>query len=262
MRVTANGIDVNYTLEGPDGAPVVTFSHSLAADLTMWDPQAAAFQSRYRVLRYDTRGHGGTDAPNEAYTFDQLADDARALLEALGIERTHFVGLSMGGMIGQTLALRHPGVVNGLVLCDTSSAMPPDAPAMWGERIAAAREGGMAALADGTLERWFTPKFLADHPDVIAPVRAQILATPVDGFSGCGNAIMHLNLTDQLPAITAPTLVMVGEEDPGTPVAVHEVIRDQIPGAKLVVLPSAMHLSNIEQAEKFNGALGEFLDGL
>jgi len=262
MKVTANGIEINYSLEGPEGAPVVTFSHSLAADVSMWAPQAAALRDHYRVLRYDTRGHGGTDAPDDAYTFDQLADDVRELLRALNIERTHFVGLSMGGMIGQTLALRHPDVIDGLVLCDTSSAMPPDAPTMWGERIAAAREGGMAALADGTIERWFTPDFIANHADVIAPVRAQILATPVGGFAGCGNAIMHLNLTDKLPGITAPTLVMVGEEDSGTPVAVHEVIRDQIPGAKLVVLPSAMHLSNIEQAEKFNATLTEFLEGL
>ena len=262
MRIAANGIDVNYTLEGPDDAPVITFSHSLATNLSMWEPQAAVLRDRCRVLRYDTRGHGASAAPDEAYTLDQLADDVRELLRALNITRTHFVGLSMGGMIGQTLALRHPVVVDGLVLCDTASAMPPDASTMWNERIAAAREGGMEAMVGPTIERWFTPGYIVARDEVVEPVRDMIRTTPVAGFAGCGQAIMNLNLTDKLPAISSRTLVMVGEEDPGTPVAVHEVIRDQIPGAKLVILPSAMHLSNIEQTEKFNRALIEFLDAL
>src|SRR5512138_3885282 len=126
MKISANGIQTNYTLEGPANAPVVTMSHSLATDLAMWDAQAKALAARYRVLRYDTRGHGGTDAPSGAYTLTQLADDARALLKALGIARTHWIGLSMGGMIGQTLALSSPETLQSLALCDTSSRIPPD----------------------------------------------------------------------------------------------------------------------------------------
>ncbi len=262
MKVAANGIEVNFTLEGPEDAPVVTFSHSLATDLSMWAPQGEALRDHFRLLFYDTRGHGASDAPDAAYSFDQLTDDVRELLRALNIERTHFVGLSMGGMIGQTLALRHPEVVDGLVLSSTASAMPPAAPDMWKERIATVRERGMEAMVGPTIERWFTPGFIAKHDNVVEPVRDMIRATPVAGFAGCGQAIMNLNLTDKLPGITAPTLVMVGEEDPGTPVAAHELIRDQVPGAKLIVLPSAMHLSNIEQADKFNAALLDFLNGL
>src|SRR5713101_8471304 len=135
MKTTANGISVNYTLEGPANAPVVTMSHSLATDLSMWDPTVPVLTGKFRVLRYETRGHGKTEAPKGAYTLDQLADDALALLKSLGIQRTHWVGLSMGGMIGQTLALKAPEVFASLVLCDTSSRVPPEAKPLWDERV-------------------------------------------------------------------------------------------------------------------------------
>lgn len=259
MKIAVNGIDVNYTFEGPGTGPVVTLSHSLAASLAMWDPQMAALRGNYRILRYDTRGHGESSAPGGAYTLEQLADDAHGLLGALGIERSHFVGLSMGGMIGQTLALKYPEVVDRLVLCDTSSAMPPGAADLWNERIATVEAGGMEAMVAPTIERWFTPAFISAHDDKIEPVRQMIRATPVAGFAGCCHALKALDLTDKLGGIAAPTLAIVGEDDIGTPVAAHEVIRDNIPGAKLVVLPSAMHLSNIEQADRFNEALLGFL---
>src|SRR5688500_3491668 len=143
MKVTANGIAMNYTLEGPENAPSVTLSHSLATDLSMWEPQMKALTARYRVLRYDTRGHGGTDAPAGAYSLGQLADDARALLQALGISRTHWIGLSMGGMIGQTLALASPGLFQSLVLCDTSSRIPAEMKSAWADRIKIAETQGM-----------------------------------------------------------------------------------------------------------------------
>lgn len=260
MKITVNGIQVNYTIEGPENAPVVMFSHSLAANLTMWDPQAVALRGHYRVLRYDTRGHGQTEAPVGAYTLEQLADDVRGLLDALGIKRTHYVGLSMGGMIGQTLALRHPEVVDRLVLCDTSSAMPAGSEELWTDRIGVVERDGMEAMITPTIERWFTSGFIAGNGDQVDPVRRMIGTTPVAGYAGCSRAIMTLDLTGKLGGITAPTLAIVGEDDIGTPVAAHEVICDNIPGARLVVLPSAMHLSNIEQAEKFNAALLDFLD--
>jgi 3-oxoadipate enol-lactonase len=262
MRTVANGIVTRYALEGPADAPVVTLSHALAASLEMWEPQLPALTERYRVLRYDTRGHGGSEVPPGAYTLDTLADDVLGLLDALGIARTHFVGLSMGGMIGQTLALKRPEVLGGLVLADTSSHVPPESGPMWDERVATAGQRGMAALAEGTLERWFTAPFIARSPEVVDGIRGLIRTTAPLGFIGCSRAIQRLNTTDRLGEIRLPSLIIVGEQDMGTPVAAAEVIHQGIAGSKLVVLDPAAHLSNIEQAAKFNQALTAFLAGL
>src|SRR5207247_1137399 len=215
MKTTANGISVNYILEGPANAPVVTMSHSLATDLSMWDPTVAALTGRFRVLRYETRGHGKTDAPKGAYTLDQLADDALALLKALGISRTHWVGLSMGGMIGQTLALKAPEVFASLVLCDTTSRVPPEAKPQWEERIRTADTQGMEPLVEPTLGRWFTPPFRERQPEAVERVRAMIRGTKPAGYIGCCRAIAGLDLTDRVGAIKLPSLVIVGEADPG-----------------------------------------------
>ena len=242
MKTTANGIAVNYTLEGPANAPVVTMSHSLATDLSMWDPTVAALTGRFRVLRYETRGHGKTDAPKGAYTLDQLANDALALLKALGIARTHWVGLSMGGMIGQTLALKAPEVFSSLSLCDTSSRIPADAKPQWQERIKTAETQGMEPLVEGTLARWFTEPFRKSRKDVVDKVATMIRTTPPAGYAGCCAAISALDLTDRISAIKLPTIAIVGEDDPGTPVAAHKVIQEKIAGAKLEILKSAAHL--------------------
>jgi len=259
MKLTANGIQMNYTLEGPAHGPVVTMSHSLATDLAMWDVQAKALSGRYRVLRYDTRGHGGTDAPAGAYSLSQLADDARALLKALGIARTHWVGLSMGGMIGQTLALSSPEMFQSLSLCDTSSRIPADMKHVWDERIATVDAKGMEPMVEPTISRWLTPKFVETHKDVIESVRAMIRRTPPKGYVGCCHAIKALDLTDRLKAITVPTLIIVGAQDMGTPLAASQAINQQIKGSQLVVLDPASHLSNLEQPEAFTKALEEFL---
>lgn len=259
MKAQANGISINYTLDGPAGAPVVTMSNSLATNLGMWEPTLPALTREFRVLRYDTRGHGATDAPRGAYTLDQLADDALALLRALGIQRTHWVGLSLGGMIGQTLALKAPEALISLSLCDTSSRLPADAKPMWDERIRTAEAKGMEALVDSTLTRWFTAPFREKKKDVVDRVATMIRTTPVAGYVGCCQAISALNLTDRLSAIKLPTVVIVGEDDPGTPVAASRVIADNIKGARLEIIPSAAHLSNLEQPEAFNRALSGFL---
>jgi 3-oxoadipate enol-lactonase len=259
MKITANGLAVNYTLDGPAGAPVVTLSHSLATDLTMWEPQMKVLTGRYRVLRYDTRGHGGTDVPAGAYSLGQLADDARALLQALGIARTHWVGLSMGGMIGQTLALASPALFQSLVLCDTSSRVPAEMKPAWAERIKTAETQGMEPLVEPTIGRWFTAPFRERHKDAVDPVRAMIRATKPQGYAGCCHAIAALDLTDALPAITLPTLVIVGEEDQGTPVAASQAIQSKIAGSQLQILKAAAHLSNMEQPEAFNAVLTSFL---
>jgi 3-oxoadipate enol-lactonase len=259
VKITVNGINVNYTLEGPPSGPVVMLSNSLASNLTMWDPQMPVLTSHYRVLRYDTRGHGDTDAPAGPYSLEELAEDTRGLLHALGIPRVHFVGLSMGGMIGQSLALHHPELLQSLVLCDTMSRVPTEAKALWEERIHTAHSRGMEALVEATIARWFTAPFRAQRTDVVDKVRTMIRATPPQGYAGCCHAIAALNLTERLNAITLPTLVIVGEDDPGTPVAASRVIHEQIQGSELVILNAAAHLSNLEQPEAFNQALTRFL---
>ena len=259
MKISANGIQTNYTLEGPANGPVVTLSHSLATDLSMWDPQAKALAGRYRVLRYETRGHGNTDAPSGAYTLTQLADDARALLKALGIARTHWIGLSMGGMIGQTLALSTPETLQSLSLCDTSSRIPTEAQPLWDERIAVAEAKGMDPHVEPTVARWFTPKFVEARPDVVNPVRDMIRRTSARGYAGCCHAIRALDLTDRLSVITLPTLIIVGAQDVGTPVAASKAIQERIKGSELVILDPASHLSNLEQPEAFTQALQKFL---
>jgi 3-oxoadipate enol-lactonase len=259
MQITVNGISVNYTLEGAASGPVITMSNSLASNLSMWDPQLPALASRYRILRYDTRGHGGTEAPTGAYSLEELTEDVRALLQALGITRTHFVGLSMGGMIGQIMALKYPQMLQSVVLCDTMSRVPTEAKPMWEERIHTAETHGMEALVEPTIARWFTAPFRDQRPDVMDKVRTMIRTTPPRGYAGCCSAIAALNLTDRLPEITLPTLIIVGEDDPGTPVAASRVIHEQIKGSELVILKSAAHLSNLEQPEAFNQALTAFL---
>jgi len=234
MLIEANGIQINYELSGIKQAPVVVLSHSLACSLVMWTPQLELLEAHFQVLRYDTRGHGDSDAPQGSYTLEQLVDDAIGLLDGLDIDRVHWVGLSMGGMIGQGIALHHFNRLESLVLADT------------------ARKQGMQAVAESTLERWFTPNYLKQNLPEIQQIREQILATPVAGYIGCSEAIRRLNYLDQLSAIKIPTLIMVGADDPGTPVEASEAMQAQIKGSNLVVIPEAAHLSNIEQAEVFS----------
>jgi len=262
MKIKANGIQMNYQLSGKENEPVVVLSHSLGSSLAMWDPQMEILEARYQVLRYDIRGHGGTDAPEGAYSLDELGDDAIGLLDALGIDVVHWVGLSMGGMIGQCLALNHTNRLRSLVLCDTAAKIPDEAQPVWQERMDTARDKGMQALVQETLERWFTLPYFGKSPGGVELIRKHFLATPVLGYIGCSEAIRVLNYLENLSDIQIPTLIMVGEDDPGTPVAASEAMHERIPGSSLVVLHSAAHLSNIEQAEAFNRALMGFLQKL
>ena len=259
MRIKASGIQVNYELAGKDDGPVVVLSHSLGSSMVMWDPQIDALGTHFRALRYDTRGHGGSEAPEGPYALELLGEDAIALLDALGIDRVHWVGLSMGGMIGQCLALHFADRLQSLILCDTAAVVPDDAEPLWQERIDMARGKGMQALIEPVLERWFSPSFRGKNPQMLARIQKQFLDTPVEGYVGCGEALRRLNYLDQLSAVTIPTLIMVGEDDPGTPVAASQAMHERIPKSKLVIVPSARHLSNVEQPEFFNAALLEFL---
>jgi 3-oxoadipate enol-lactonase len=257
-KIQANGIQLYYTLAGPADAPVVMLSNSLGTRLEMWDPQMPALAERYRVLRYDSRGHGRSDAPPGPYTIDMLADDALGLLDALGIERAHFCGLSKGGMVGQVLGARHGERLISLALCSTACHMP--ARDVWDERVRVATEQGMAALADGVVERWFTEAFRREPSITVDRVRQMIIDTPPHGYAACCAAIRDMDLRELITGIRVPTLVIVGEDDPATPPERAREIQSRIPGAQLEVIPDAAHLVNIEQDVAFDAALASLLD--
>jgi 3-oxoadipate enol-lactonase len=256
-EVEANGIRVRYELSGDEGRPVVMLSNSLGTNLAMWDAQMPELRGGYRVLRYDTRGHGRTDATEGPYAIEQLAEDAIGLLDALAIERVHFCGLSMGGMIGQVLGAKHGSRLASLTLCATASHMPQRE--IWDGRIETAREQGMEALVEGVVERWFTEAFRARPRPEAERVREMILATPAHGYAACCAAIRDMDLRETIRDIEVPTLIIVGDKDPATPVEASRAIEERIRGARLEVIPEAAHLVNIEQAAAFNRALGGFL---
>ena len=262
MKAQVNGIEMYYEVHGKEGAPWLTLSHSLACSVRMWDPQIEAFKDRYRILAYDTRGHGESMAPAGPYTLEMLAADLHALLKHLNIERTHFAGLSMGGMIGQTFALKYPGVLASLILADTTSRYPADAAGVWAERIKTVETRGMQPLVQSTLERWFTEPFRKAHPEVVGRIGALIASTPVAGYVGCSHAIPKINLTARLKEIKCPVLVICGEQDGGTPPAMAREIHDNAPGSKLVLIPQAAHISNMEQPQAFTRAMEQFLAGV
>ena len=258
-KANVNGNEVYYELHGKEGAPWLAFSHSLACNVRMWDGQVEALADRFRILVYDTRGHGQSAAPAGPYTLDELADDFHALLKHLGVQRLHFVGLSMGGMIGQTFALKYPGLFDSLTLADTTSRYPVEAKPMWDQRIKTAESQGMQPLVQGTLERWFTEPFRKSHADKVKKIAESILSTPPAGYAGCCAAIPRIDVTDRLKEINCRSLVICGDQDPGTPPAMARQIHENLPGSKLVMIPQAAHISNLEQPEAFNRALSEFL---
>lgn len=258
-KLKANGITFNTLTEGPEGAPWIVLSNSLATNLTMWDEFAAAMRDRYRVFRYDQRGHGGTDAPPPPYAAAQLVDDVVALMDAAGIERAHFVGLSMGGSTGLGLTQRFPERVVSLTMCDcrTLAAGIPG----WNERIRVAREQGMAATVDATVSTWFTPASRAADIPAIEKLRGMVRTTKVDGYVGCIEALKAYDYSKGLESIRKPTLLVVGDQDGDRPKTMAEDAK-RIPGARFVVIPDAGHISNIENPAAFNAAVGAFIDGV
>jgi 3-oxoadipate enol-lactonase len=259
MKVNANGISFNCRIEGKRGAPWVVFSNSLATDLSMWDDQAAALGDRFQVLRYDQRGHGGTDAPEGKYSFDLLVSDVIALFDALEIERAHFVGLSMGGMTAVALAEKHPERLDRIVPCDCGPASTPQSAQQWEERIAIAREKGMEALVEPTVGRWFPPEFVASSANkpALDKVREMIRRTPVNGFVGCAFALSNFDLRPGLSKITRPTQFVCGGKDAslGGTKALHAGVA----GSSFVEIEGAGHISNVESPAIFTRALKEFL---
>lgn len=257
MQIKANGITFNCETDGPQGAPWVVFSNSLATNLSMWDDQVAALRGRFRILRYDQRGHGKTEATKAPYDFTLLINDALALFDALAIERAHFVGVSMGGMTAIGLAERHPNRLLSIVPCDCSAGSTPAGKQQWDERIAIARSQGMEALVEPTVGRWFPEGALGAMPAIATKVREMIRTTPVEGFAGCAAAISDFDFKPGLPHITTPALFIVGTKD-----AMLGGSRDAqaaIPGSRLVELEGCGHLSNLDGAERFTAVLEGFL---
>jgi 3-oxoadipate enol-lactonase len=258
MRIKANGITFNYEVDGPEGAPWLMFSNSLATSLAMWDGQASAFGKAFRVLRYDQRGHGGTEAPAGPYTFDLLIDDVIALMDALSIRTVNFAGLSMGGVTAMGLALRHPDRIERAIVCDSPCASTPATAQQWHERIAVAREKGMEALVEPTVGRWFPPEILAAKPPYIDRVRQMIRTTPVNGFIGCGMALADHDFRSQAASATRPVLFIVGEKDGTTPPVMREM-HGMLSGSRFALMPGAGHISNLDRPEEFNSAIRDFL---
>ncbi len=246
--IDVNGVCLRYRLEGKPGAPVIVFSNSLGTNLSMWEPQVSALRGDFRILRYDTRGHGLSAVAPGPYTQEQLGGDILALMDAIEIPRAHFCGLSMGGQVGIWLGANAPQRFARLVLCDTAAHIGN--PEIWNARIAAIRAGGMPAIVSGTIERWFTPRFIAHSPEVVAPVRRMILDTPPQGYIACCEAIRDADLTEEASR--------AGTHDPATPPAQGRLLASMIRGARYLEFDAA-HLSNIEAAPEFTAAVRDFL---
>ena len=269
--LTTSAPRLRYGVQGPrersrEGGPAhhtFVLAHALGCDLTMWDALAHHLAEHGRVVRYDQRGHGGSEAPAGPYTMADLADDAARLIGELADELEFgpvvWVGLSMGGMVGQELALRHPGQVRALVLANTTSGYPADAQAGWSQRIASIAQGGLEAIVDGALQRWFHAGFHAQQPQTVAHWRARVLGCDTAAYIACCHAIARVDTTGRLPGIAAPALVIAGALDQGTPPEMARVIAQGIPGARLVVLPEASHLSVLEQPLAFRSAVDDWL---
>lgn len=255
--MASDAVNSNYELEGPEDAPVLVLSSSIGASLGMWDEQVPALVERFRVLRYDHRGHGKSPVPQGPYSMEDLGRDVISLVDGLGIERFSFCGLSLGGMVGMQVASEVPERIEKLVLCCTAAELGP--PSTWDERIEAVRSGGMESLVDAVMERWFTPGFAGDKR--VEGMRRMFLETPAEGYAACCEAIRDMDLRDRLSSIKADTLIISGSEDPATPPERGEEVRDSIPNARMSVIPDASHIANVEQPERFTREILEHLGG-
>jgi len=254
--IEADNAAIHYRVEGQPGAPVLVLSHSLGTNLAMWDPQMPALNERFRVLRYDCRGHGESAVAPGPYTIERLGRDVIGLLDGLAIRRAHFCGLSMGGMVGMWLGAHAPERVEKFVLCNTAARIGP--PEFWNTRIENIRTSGMDSIATAVLGRWFTPAFHERMPDGVARLRRMLVETSADGYVACCAAIRDADLRDALSRIQARTLVIAGTHDAATPPAEGRFVAERVAGARYVELAAA-HLSNIEVPERFTAAVAGFL---
>jgi 3-oxoadipate enol-lactonase len=254
--VQSNGCAIHYEVEGAADKPVLMLCNSLGTTLHMWDGQMPQFLQHFRVVRYDRRGHGKSDAPSGAYTMDMLGRDALAVLDAANVHKAHWCGLSMGGMVGMWMGGNAPERINKLILSNTCAYY--ENKQMWNDRLALAKEKGLQALVQGTLERWFTKDFREQEPKKVKVIGDMFLATKTDGFVGCGSAVRDMDHRPLLPKITAPTLIIAGKQDAGTTVEMADVIRRGIPGASMTLFDAA-HISNVECQHDYTDAVLGFL---
>src|SRR5271166_1499099 len=260
MQVKANGISINCAVEGPDGAPWLILSNSLATTLASWENQARALKGAFRVLRYDQRGHGASEAPAGRYSFDLLVADALALMDALGIGTAHFAGLSMGGATALGLAELHPARLDKVIVCDSSCRSTPASAQQWEERIAIAQKQGMEALVEPTVTRWFPPEIIKANPPYLDKVRRMVRSTPVQGFIGCAAALANHDFAAAAGTVKRPVLFLAGEKDGVTPAAMRK-LGTAVAGSHYVELAGAGHISNLDQPAAFNRAVADFLKG-
>ena len=258
---TANGIRVNSRIDGPAGAPWLTLVTGIANDLSMWDGQMPAL-ARWRVLRYDLRGQGGTQATPAPYSIDLLVSDLVSLWDELKIQQSHLAGLGLGGAIAQAAAVAHPGRLLSLAACCCRAKMVPDFAVLWHGLIDTVKKNGFESIVEPTAQRWFSDDFKAAHPEALDQVRAMIRRTSQEGYLGCVGAFLGLDVEAGLPSIRARTLYLSGADDRmGGPPALMAGLAAKVPGARHVSVPKAAHIANIQNAEGFNKALGDFLEG-
>jgi 3-oxoadipate enol-lactonase len=248
---------INHAIGGPDGAPVLAFSNSLGTNYSMWDPQAQELRKKFRVLRYDTRGHGESPATPGPYTIELLGNDFLGLLDNLKLGRVHFCGLSMGGMIGMWLGIHAPDRLNKLVLCNTGAKIGTQE--IWKSRIETVQKGGMKSIAAGVMERWFTPAFRAKNPAAVARIQKILESINPNGYASCCAAVWDYDCREELEKIGAQSLVIAGAHDPATPPTDGRFIAEHIRGAKYAELDAA-HLSNIEDRDRFTKEVEAFLN--
>ena len=259
MRAKINGIEMSYTVSGPAQAPAVVLHHPLATNLSFWDEASAALEKTYRVIRFDARGHGATEAPKGRYDFKTLALDVVALMEHVGVKRAQFVGLSMGGMVGQALGLDHAERFSSLTIVSSGSKTAEAMRHLWSDRVVVAREKGMASQVEPAMQRWLAASTRANRPDVVARCTKMIEATPLEGYAGWCGAIEFLDMTEKLSGIKLPVRFIVGAEDPATPPVASETMQRHVAGSEIAILPGVSHMLAIENPASFHAALLPFL---
>ena len=255
-EISADGTAIHVEVEGPEDAPVLMLSNSLGTNLHMWDDQVPAFTRHFRLVRFDRRGHGGSAGPKGPYSIERLGRDALAVIDGLGIAKVNWCGLSMGGMEGTWLGANAASRIDKLILSNTASYFPDRT--MWDGRIQLARDKGLVALVDGTIERWFTAEFRRRSPQAVARIREMFLSTDVEGYVGCGAAIRDMDNRSLLAKVSVPTLVIAGRHDMGTTLEAGQFIAEHIPGAELAVLETA-HIANVEQPQAYTDTVLKFL---
>ena len=254
--IDCGAAQLHYELTGSGSGPCVAFSNSLGTNLEMWKPQMTAFETKYRVLRYDMRGHGGSSVPSGPYTIAQLGTDFLGLLDQLGLDQVIFCGLSIGGVIGQWLAAEAPQRIEKLVLCNTAAKI--GSPETWNARIDQVRKEGLQSVADAVISRWFTPDYAGSHPAEVAEMRSVLISTNPDGYIACCEAIRDMDQREMVAKISVPTLIVAGDADPVTTVQDGKWLQQAIRGSELAVVHGS-HISNIEASAEFNAAVLRFV---